>query len=152
MTVRGRCLSRLDFKRIELVQNGRVIEKSASRPEGQHFVAELNVSIPIDAPAWLAVRTPPPPVEGDAELQEAVAENEFGGKLFSHTSPIYVQLAGQGVFDEATAAGLVAEMKSDRKKIEEQARFSNANERSQVLGVYQEAIDKMESRLKNATQ
>ena len=43
-------------------------------------------------------------------------------------------------------------MKSDRKKIEEQARFSNGGERRQVLGVYQEAIDKMESRLKNANQ
>ena len=74
-------------------------------PMGKHFVAELKLSLPIDAPAWLAVRTPPPPVEGRAELQEPVAENEFGGKLFSHTSPIYVTLAGQGVFDAGDGRG-----------------------------------------------
>ncbi|MBI3837557.1 MAG: CehA/McbA family metallohydrolase, partial [Planctomycetia bacterium] len=112
VAVRGLAIGRRDFKRIELVQNGRVVRTAASRPEGEHFVAVMESPLALDAPTWLALRTPPPPVKDDPELQEPVAENEFGGRLFSHTSPIYVQLAGRGVFDAATAAGLVAEMKS----------------------------------------
>ena len=93
------------------------------------------------------MRTPPPAVPDDPELQEAVAENEFGGRLFSHTSPIYVQVAGQGVFDKKIAAGLVDEMKSDMKKIEVQAVFDDEAQRQQVMRVYQEAIEVVEKRL-----
>jgi hypothetical protein len=102
----------------------------------------------IDAPSWLALRTPPPPVPSDPQLQEPVAVNEFGGQLFAHTSPIYVQLAGQGVFDAATAAGLVDEMKSDMRKIDAQATFDDMAQRRQVLAVYEEAIDVLEKRLR----
>jgi len=140
-------MGRLDFKRIELVQNGRVVGTAASRPEGDHFVATLELSRAIDAAAWLALRTPPPPVKDDPELQEPVAENEFGGRLFSHTSPIYVHFKGQGVFDAQTAAGLVTEMKSAIEKIEAQAVFDNSAQRQQVLQVYQDAIKLLEGRL-----
>ncbi len=145
--VRGRAVGRVDFKRIELVQNGRVIHSEPARAEAGHFEAKLELSLAIDAPSWLALRTPPPAVADDPELQEAVAENEFGGRLFSHTSPIYVQVAGQGVFDKKIAAGLVDEMKSDMKKIEAQAVFDNEAQRQQVMRVYQEAIEMLEKRL-----
>ncbi len=147
VAVRGRAIGRTDFKRVELVRNGTVVSTSASRSEGGHFVAALDLRLPIDAPAWLALRTPPPPVEGDPELQEAVAANEFGGRLFAHTSPIYVQMAGRGVFDTDIAQGLVQQMKSDTKKIEAQAVFDDEAQRRQVLRVYEEAIGVLEKRL-----
>jgi hypothetical protein len=145
--VKGRAIGRGDFKRIELVRNGRVVEKAASEAEGGHYRAELDLSLPMDAPSWLALRTVPPPVEGDAELTEPVASNEFGHPLFSHTSPIYVHLAGNGVFDAVTARGLLAEMRSDVEKIEAQAKFADPFERRRVLKVYEEAIGKLEARL-----
>jgi hypothetical protein len=147
VAIRGRCTGRLDFKRIELVQNGRVVRSVASRKEGQHFVAQLDVRLPIDAPAWLALRTPAPPVKDDAELQEAVAQNELGGPLFAHSSPIYVNLVGSGVFDAATAQGLVAQMNSDLAKIRAQAVFDDDPQRQRVSRVYQEAIDVLRKRL-----
>jgi hypothetical protein len=147
VTIRGRAVGRSDFKRIELVKNGRVVRTAASRPEGDHFVAIIELSLAIDAPSWLALRTPPPPVKDDPELQEPVGKNEFGGRLFSHTSPIYIPLAGQGVFDAEIAAGLVAEMKSAMEKIKSQAVFDDAAQRQKVLEVYQNAIKLLEKRL-----
>jgi len=145
--VRGVAVGRVDFKRIELVQNGRVIHSEPARAEARHFEAKLERSLAIDAPSWLALRTPPPAVAEDPELQESVSENEFGGQLFSHTSPIYVQVAGRGVFDKQIATGLVEEMKADVKKIEAQAVFDNEAQHEQVRHVYQEAIELLEKRL-----
>ncbi len=147
LAVRGTARGRVDFKRIELVQGGRVVHSAESRQEEEHFVAEFALKQSIDVPSWLALRTPPPPVPGDPTLQEPVASNEFGGRLFAHTSPIYVRMAGQGVFDAAIAAGLFDEMKSSIKQIEAQAVFENDEQRQQVLGVYEEAIGILEKRL-----
>ena len=64
VSVHGRAIGRLDFKRIELVQNGRVVGSSASRPEGSHFVAGKASSLSVadrSSGTWLALRTPPPP-------------------------------------------------------------------------------------------
>jgi hypothetical protein len=151
LNVRARARGRTDFKRVELVRDGRVVGTAASRAEGKHFVAEMDAAVDFEAPAWLALRTPPPPVENDPELQEPVGKNEFGGALFSHTSPIYIQMSGQGIFDVETARGLVAEMKSDLKKIEAQAVFANTAEKESVMGVYKEAISVLEKRLESST-
>lgn len=150
LAVRGRAIGRTDFGRIELVLNGQVVNTVASRPEGNHFIATIDAPLLIDAPSWLALRTPPPPVKDDPQLQEPVPVNEFGGRLFAHTSPIYVRLDGRDVFDEATARGLVDEMKSDMKKIEAQAVFDEPAQRRRVLKVYEEAIELLERRLVRA--
>ena len=78
--------------------------------------------LPIDAPCWLALRTPPPPVKDDPAVAGTGGRNEFGESLFAHTSPIYVKLNGEGVFDSATATELVAQMKSDWEKIQASGR------------------------------
>jgi hypothetical protein len=147
LTAHGRALSRTDFKRIEVVRNGRVLETAVCEKQGEHFVANVELSLPVDAPCWLALRTPPPPVKDDPQLQEPVNRNEFGELLFAHTSPIYVTLNGEGVFDSATAAELVAQMKSDWEKIQSQAVFSEPSQRNRVSQVYQEAIHVLEERL-----
>ena len=117
-----------------------------SRSRHGYFVADLDLRLTVDEPSWFALRTPPP-VADDPQLQEPVEKNEFGGHLFSHTSPIYVQIAGQGVFDVAAARGLVDEMKSNVRQIEDQALFSHDGDRQRVLHVYAEAIDLLERRL-----
>ncbi len=149
--VRGRAIGRADFKRIELVRNGRVVETAACTAEGGHFRAELDLPLRVDKSSWLALRTVPPPVEGDPELHELVGTNEFDHPLFSHTSPIYVLVAGQPIFDEETARGLLAEMESDVAKIEAEAKFSNPFQRRRVLKVYEEAIEKLRERLAGPT-
>jgi hypothetical protein len=147
VNISGRAMGRADFRRIELIQNGRVVQSAASQPEQGHFVAAADWKLTIDQPCWLALRTVPPPVEGEAQLQEVVAQNEFGQPLFAHTSPVYVELRGSGVFDPETARGLLSEMQSDREKIQSQAKFANPFERRRVLKVYDEAIGKLNDRL-----
>lgn len=152
VNVEARAMGRADFKRIELVRNGRVVGSATSRAEQGHFVAELEVSVVVDEPAWLAVRTPPPPVKNDPELQEPVATNELGHPIFAHTSPIYLDFGGRTVFDVATATGLVEEMRSDVAQIEQQAQFANDAERRQVMQVYRQAIRDLTGRIANAKQ
>lgn len=147
LAVQARAIGRHDFKRIELVMNGRVIESIAAKREGDHYLASLDISQSIDEPAWLALRTPPPPVQDDPELQEPVGQNEYGGNLFAHTSAIYVNFEGVGVFDANTAAGLIAEMKADWEKIKTQAVFANPSERERVAKVYREGIEVLERKM-----
>jgi hypothetical protein len=145
--VSGRAVGRLDFKQIELIHNGRAVQTSPSRRDNGHFVADIELALPIDAPSWVALRTPPPPAPEDTGSQRQVVENELGGKLFSHTSPIYVQLAGQGVFDTKVAEGLIAEMRAAVEKIKAAAQFADPSQRKQVLGVYDEAIRVLEKQI-----
>ena len=145
--VHGRAIGRTDFKRIELVHNGRAVRTAPSRREENHFIAEMNSELPLDGPSWLALRTPPPPVENDSELQEPVGENELGGQLFAHTSPVYVRFAGADVFDREVARGLVDEMRANLKEIERQAHFADEAQRASVRRVYDEAIEVLEKRL-----
>jgi hypothetical protein len=81
-------------------------------------------------------------------LQEPSGENEFGGRLFSHTSPIYIRMAGKGVFDRQTAIGLIADMQSAIERITAQAHFADDSQRRQVFKVYEEGIDVLEKRVR----
>ncbi len=150
ISVRGRAVGRTDFDRLELVRNGQVVASVPSRAEGKRFVAQLDQAVSIDAPSWLALRTPPPLPAGRQESERDVASNEFGGRIFSHTSPVYVQVDGQGVFDPETARGLLAEMQADWKTIEEQAVFDDEQQREHVRSVYTEAINTLTKRLQAA--
>jgi hypothetical protein len=145
--VGARALGRVDFGRIELVQNGKVITRRTSHKVGGHYEAELSTTLKIAGPCWLALRTPPPPVKGDKELTEAVPRNELGRDLFSHTSPIYVTVAGKSRFDSAVARQLLAEMAANRRIIAEKGKFADAVERARVLDVYSDAIAGLRKRL-----
>ncbi|MCH8924100.1 MAG: CehA/McbA family metallohydrolase, partial [Planctomycetes bacterium] len=46
----ARVVGRVDFERIELVQNGRVVQQAASRAVGGHFLAQLTTSLEITGP------------------------------------------------------------------------------------------------------
>ncbi|MBL8826474.1 MAG: CehA/McbA family metallohydrolase [Planctomycetaceae bacterium] len=139
----GRC----DFERLELVRNGVVIEQVQTKPDGGHFVANFNRPIDVTGPCWFAVRTPPPPVKGFADLQTPVNKNELGQDLFAHTSAVYVDVAGRHLFDIPTAEGLLAEMNEHRRIIADQAKFVDENEKQHVLRVYDEAIDRWQARI-----
>jgi hypothetical protein len=143
----GRAVGRVDFGRIELVRNGEVVASAPSRPQGGHFAAELSFLVEINEPAWLALRTPPPPVPNDPALQTPVPSNEFGRDLFAHTSPVYVEVAGRGVFERTVAVELLEEMQSNRTLIAEKSLFADAGERQRVLRVHDEAIARLRERL-----
>jgi hypothetical protein len=147
VTVHARAVGRADFQRLELVQGGKVVATATSRTSDGHFAAQMEHRVAIAEPAWLAVRTPPPPSPERSAAAEDVPANEYGGKLFSHTSPIYVHVAGREVFHADVAQGLLAEIQSDWQEIETHAVFANDAEREQVKRVYDEATERLQSLL-----
>ena len=144
VTISGQVEGRINFQRAELVHNGEVIAAVDARPVGNHFLAELNLSVPIDKPGWLALRIPPPNLT-DEGPQTPV--NEFGRKLYGHTSPIYVEVAGQKSFDVRVARALLDKMKNARAEISDNGIFEDAQARARVLDVYDEARELLSSRL-----
>lgn len=143
-------VGRLDFGQIELLRNGEVIKTSASRTADGHFAANLELDLAIDEPCWLALRTPAPSAPRDAEFQRKTPLNEYGRELFAHTSAIYVNLAGRGVFQVTAAESLLEEMKTSRDSIGKVAQFARDSDRDAVLRVYEEGIRQMQERIEAA--
>lgn len=147
MDVIARASGRVDFQRIELVQNGTVIATASTKPVGGHFEAEFKQSLNISKPCWLALRTPPPSVKDDLELATSTLLNELGKELFSHTSPVYVEVAGRPMFDSQVAKQLLEKMKFSREQLVKHGKFEDDLARERVLDVYRDGIDALEKRL-----
>jgi hypothetical protein len=143
----ARASGRVDFQRIELVRNGTVIARASTRLVGGHFEAEFKQPLNISNPCWLALRTPPPSVKDDPELATPTPLNELGRELFSHTSPIYVEVAGRPVFDPAVARQLLAKMTASRQQLLQHGKFEDDLARERVLDVYRDGIAVFEKRL-----
>ena len=144
--VTGLAIGRTNFNRLELLKNGQVIHRANSSPQAGHFRADLDVQVSVDRPSWLAVRTPPPSAP-KVGLMEKRPLNEYGREIFSHSSAIFVDVGGQRIFDPAVAKDLVAEMERDRELIKSRGKFADDGERTNVLDVYDEAIEQLSSRI-----
>ncbi|MDB5387536.1 MAG: hypothetical protein JWM11_3182, partial [Planctomycetaceae bacterium] len=141
-----------DFKQIELIQNGKLIKTQPSHSEGGHFVADFRSKVPITASSWLALRLPPQPVKDDPELTRPVPLNELGQSLFAHTSPVYVEVAGQRIFNANAVRALIAEMEESIKQIDKQGLFADDEEKARVSQVYAEGIDILKKQLAPSVQ
>jgi len=146
--ITGRGWGRNDFQRLELIQNGKVIQTAAAKQENAHYKAEMAISLRVDEPCWLALRTPAPPLKDDPELTEPVGKNEFGKDLFAHTSAVRLNHDGRRYADQQVAQGIIDEMQNLQKEIAERSNFADAQERSRVLDVYADAIAAMRNRIK----
>jgi hypothetical protein len=147
LAVTGRAAGRIDFERLELLQNGKVIHVAPSRRAAGHFTAELQVEVEAVGPCWLALRTPPPPASGEPAPASPHPVNELGQPLFSHTSAIYVEVAGKMLFDRSVAEDLLREMEQNKALIGTKALFADDHERDHVLGVYEQAMAILKKRL-----
>jgi hypothetical protein len=136
----GRAVGRVDFRRLELVRNGRVVATAPSRPRGGCFDAEIDREVEVGEPGWLALRVPPPPVRDDPELREPVPLNEYGEPLFGHTSPVYVRIDGMALAREAAVRDLIEELARSRETVSRTGTFANDAERAAVLAVYDEGL------------
>ncbi len=96
----------------------------------------------LAGPAWLALRTPPPPGKGASE--GGFPKSELGGLLFSHTSPVYVEVGGKAVWDAGVARGLLEEVRRAKETILQKAIFADGHEKAHVLGVYDAAVETLE--------
>lgn len=136
ITLSGRALAREDFSHLELVHNGTVIERFATRPVDGHFEASMNKTVSLTEPGWFALRT-----------STEAGNNAFGKPLFSHTSPIYVQYQGRDRFEPEVAEGMVLEMEASMEYIGQMAVFADQQEREAIMEVYRSAIAKLQDRI-----
>jgi len=137
VTVVGRGMGRMDFGGLELVYNGRVVDRVKAVVEDGCFYADLRHSLDIDEPGWFALRIP-----SDA------GKNEFDRPLFAHTSPIYIELENRRLFRPDVAHQLIDEIRKSMKTIEDKAVFADDAERKKVLAVYTAAISSLEARIR----
>jgi hypothetical protein len=135
LRVTGRALGRNDFRQVELIHNGRVIHSADSRQVDGHFSVDLNHSVRLDGPGWLALRIP------------TGGQNELGKSLFAHTSPIYVTVNGTRLFRADVARGLLSEMEASQEQIKTKGTFANSEEREAVLRVYRDATATLQAQI-----
>lgn len=132
--IKAHALGRSDFRRLELVYNGRVVHAVRATGADGRFEAAMDYTLELDEPGWFAVRIP-----WDNN------RNALGQVLRAHTSPVYVEIAGRRRFDVNTARGLVAEMQESLRLIDARAKFANDGERQGVRRVYEDAIARLQS-------
>ncbi len=147
VSLRGEAWGRTDFQQLQLISAGKIVHQAKSSQQGQHYTAKIEIELDITQPTWLALRTPPPSSDRDPNYQVKTPLNEYGRELFSHTSAVFVELAGKRVFHIASAQSLLNEMLESRSFISEKAILTNPAERRAVLAVYDEAIDKWKAQI-----
>jgi hypothetical protein len=147
--IKASAKGRMDFEKLELVQNGQVIHTVTSKKVNGHYEAAMEKDVRIDAPCWLAVRTPPPSAGDVPGFTKKTPKNEYGQELFSHTSPIFVTMKDQRPFSHKEAESLLKEMQDNRLFIAEKGLFADETERRQVLEVYDEGIEHLRESMKS---
>jgi hypothetical protein len=128
LRVTASAVGRLDFQKLQVVQNGQIVLSEPARKVGDHFEARSDREVSIDGPAWLAARI------------DADTKNELTQQLFAHTSPVYVEVAGHGVFDVESGRVLVKQMEEGRDDIKARGKFSSDAARVRLLAAYDDAI------------
>lgn len=149
ITIHATGKGRVDFEKLELVHNGKVIATRETSPLQNHFEARLELKIKIDQPGWIALRTPSPSVPKNPKRQQKTPLNEYGREVFSHTSPIYLEWEGKTKNDLIQAQEFLKEMQQNREKIAKQFLFADDHERAQVLDVYSDGIEKLSQQIKS---
>ena len=149
---RARALGRNDFRKLQLIHNGKVVKEVASRKLDGRHAAILNWTLKADGPGWVALRVD----SGFATLPATApvalkgkGVNEFGQGLFGHTSPIYIDFDGKRVFQPKVAQELVKEMEAAVDEILMKSKFAGDAEKMRVLRVYTAGIAALEKRLKS---
>jgi len=135
--VRGEAIGRVDFEKLELVQNGKVVAEVRSQAAQRHFEASLKQTIQINESSWLALRV------------SSQTSNEYGQRLFGHTSPIYVKVGGQAIRLKPDVEYLIKQMEDARQTIADKALFPTQSERERVLAVYGRGIEILRGKAKS---
>lgn len=145
--LRGRGLGRDDFTRLEVVFNGAVVAQVAARRVAGHYEADLDTSLELREPGWLALRIPTTMPYNDRTAYTGPGTNLFGKALFAHTSPVYATLAGRSVCQPAAVQQLIAETELAIRTIEAKGAFASTAERDALLALYHAAIAQLRAKL-----
>jgi hypothetical protein len=89
----------------------------------------------VESAGWLAARI------------ECETQNELGQELFAHTSPIYVEMAGQPLFNVEAARAILQEIEASQAAIRTQGKFSSPEASARLLALYQDGVKDLRDRI-----
>lgn len=89
----------------------------------------------MDRPGWIAARV----------LTRKT--NELGQAIFAHTSPVYIDLAGERLFDPSAAEQLIKLVETGREEILAKGKFLSPDGRQRVQAIHDDAIALLRDRL-----
>ena len=148
---RARAIGRNDFRKLQLVYNGKVVKEVLPRKLEGRYAAIVDWTLKAEEPGWVVARVD----SGFATLPATApvalkgkGVNEFGQGIFGHTSPIYVDIEGKRTFQPKVARELIGEMEAAVNEILKRSKFANDGEKMRVLRVYGAGIEALEKRLK----
>jgi hypothetical protein len=132
--IEASAVGRHPLQRLELVHNGRVIKTATPTGKAANTV-EFAEELRIDGPAWFALR-----IDGDTK-------NELDKTLYAHTSPVYVDYQGRGVFDVDAALGLLKQVEEGQAAIKSAGQFSRPEAAAKLLALYDDAVRDLRARI-----
>ena len=132
--IEASALGRVPLRQLQLIHNGKVIktELAADKDPGRIRLAH---EVLLDQPAWFALRS-----DGDVK-------NEFDKTIFAHTSPVYVNFKGRGVFHMDDALDLMKQIAQGQELIRARGKFSNAEASRDLLALYDQAAQILRERI-----
>jgi hypothetical protein len=134
LKITASAVGRHPVQKLQLVQNGRVIKTQMATAKEPGRV-ELTHEVRVDAPVWFAAR-----IDSDAK-------NEFAKTLFAHSSPVYVNVKGQKVFDVDSALGLLKQVEEGHAAVKERGKFSSPDAARKTLALYDETAQELRDRI-----
>lgn len=134
LKIEASAIGRHSLRRLQLVHNGRVIKTAAANGKALSKI-QFEEEVRVDGPAWFALR-----IDGDTK-------NEFDKTLYAHTSPVYVNYQGKGVFEIDAAQALLKQVEEGQAAIKAAAQFSNPDAGAKLLALYQDAARDLQTRI-----
>jgi hypothetical protein len=130
--IQASAVGRHPVQKLQLVQNGKVVKTQATKEPGR---VQLTHEVRLDEPAWFALR-----IDSDAK-------NEFGKTVFAHSSPVYVNYQGRGMFDVEAGLALLKQVEEGQAAIKARGRFSSAAAQQKLLALYDAAAQDLRDRI-----
>jgi hypothetical protein len=137
LSVRAEAASATPFDRLELLNNGEVVAQAAG--SGSPVCeARLAIDWPAERGGWLAAR---------CVGRTVVPDRPAGQRVFAHTSPVYLAVAGQPpAVDREAVAGLVKHVDRTRAWAEGEACCPTEKQRRKLAEVFEAAQQALEGR------
>jgi putative heme-binding domain-containing protein len=125
--------SYVPYNKIEVIVNGKVAahDEVAAGDAAGLKVRRVDVELPIERSSWIAlrVRGPDHPII-------------FDGPAWAHTSPVYVEVAGQRIASPQDAEYFVDWIEQMLRVVAARNRYASVEDRRQVETLYRKAQDK----------
>ena len=90
--------------------------------------------------------------QGTEAADAFISNGQLGHRLFAHTSPVYVDLAGKRAFDVDAALALVRQVEQGQAEIRARGTFTSPQARDAILALHDEAIQDLKKRISRRGQ